>query len=137
MNQLPSYPKIGELIPPHKSKTQKATILPPIQKRVSNLSNLSTVNSSSSNFSQSQVSKSSFDTFRVITSNANVNKVLVNMQDRPQQIEHSVQLGNSWSNSNLSNISDDDLLLDNFCKLRVVPLISNNSMRFDKESDSD
>ncbi|CAL6070885.1 Hypothetical_protein [Hexamita inflata] len=134
MKQQPSYPKIGELIPPHKSKTQKATMLPPIQKRTSNLS---TVNSSSSNFSQSQVSKSSFDTFRVITSNANVNKVLVNLQDRPQQIEHSVQLGNSWSNSNLSNISDDDLLLDNFCKLRVVPLISNNSMRFDKESDSD
>ncbi|CAL6079550.1 Hypothetical_protein [Hexamita inflata] len=134
MKQQPSYPKIGELIPPHKSKTQKVSVLPPLQKRVSNLS---IVNSSSSNFSQSQVSKSSFDTFRVITSNANVNKVLVNMQDRPQQIEHSVHLGNSWSNSNLSNISDDDLLLDNFCKLRAIPLISNNSMRFDKESDSD
>ncbi|CAL6115394.1 Hypothetical_protein [Hexamita inflata] len=118
--------KLIQMIPsgrPPYTQVQRTSALPPISKRNSNLS---TINSSSSTLSQLLPLKTPLDTFHISTSNANVNKVLVNLQDRPSQIEQAVQLGNSWSDSNLSNISDD-LVLDNIMQLRVAPQLINDS----------
>ncbi|CAL6070889.1 Hypothetical_protein [Hexamita inflata] len=93
--------------------------LPPIQGRVTNISKIS---QNYNNISFLEISgKTPLDTYHTSTSNSNVNKILVSLQDRPLQIEQATQLGNTWSDQNRESSSDIFDMFD-IEKLRQIQL---------------
>ncbi|CAL6079594.1 Hypothetical_protein [Hexamita inflata] len=107
-------------------------LLPPIQRKVANISIISQNNSAVSQLTIS--AKTSLDTYHASTSNSNVNKILVNLQDRPSQIVQATLLGNTWSDQNRES-SSEDLSFD-MEKLRQIQL--NGSMAvFDSDFETE
>ncbi|CAL6041044.1 Hypothetical_protein [Hexamita inflata] len=114
-----------------KVRNTNNVLLPPIQRKVTNISIISQNNSA---ISQLTLSKTSLDTYHTNTSNSNVNKVHVNMQDRPSQILQATILGNIWSDQNRES-SSEDLSFD-IEKLRQIQL--NGSMAvFDSDFETE
>ncbi|CAL6070929.1 Hypothetical_protein [Hexamita inflata] len=114
-----------------KARNTNTVLLPPIQRKVTNLSIISQNNSA---ISQLTLSKTSLDTYHTSTSNSNVNKILVNLQDRPSQIVQATLLGNTWSDQNRES-SSEDLQFD-MEKLRQIQL--NGSMAvFDSDFETE
>ncbi|CAL6079548.1 Hypothetical_protein [Hexamita inflata] len=108
--------------------------LPPVQKRLT--ANISDISQSNSTISQLTLSsRTTLDTYKTSTSNSNVNKVLVNLQDRPSQIIQATQLGNIWSNQNRINGSSEDLSFD-MEKLRQIQL-NGSAAVFDQDFDAE
>ncbi|CAL6070881.1 Hypothetical_protein [Hexamita inflata] len=117
-----------------KQPRAKQQSLPPVQKRLT--ANISEISQSNSTISQLTLSsRTTLDTYRTSTSNSNVNKVLVNLQDRPSQIIQATQLGNIWSNQNRINGSSEDLSFD-MEKLRQIQL-NGSAAIFDQDFDAE
>ncbi|CAL6115378.1 Hypothetical_protein [Hexamita inflata] len=117
-----------------KQPRAKQLSLPPVQKRLT--ANISEISQSNSTISQLTLSsRTTLDTYRTSTSNSNVNKVLVNLQDRPSQIIQATQLGNIWSNQNRINGSSEDLSFD-MEKLRQIQL-NGSAAIFDQDFDAE